>query len=258
MPTLRSAFGVWCRHHRVSQRLTQDALASRAGLTRGYIAAIETGRANPTLDVVSRVAGALDLDAGWRLQPPIIHSDQNVRDITHARCSAYVDRRLRHAGFETAREVEIVHARSHGWIDLLAYEAERATMLIIEVKTRIDDLGALERQVAWYERSALDVARRTGWRPACIMTWLAVLATAEADAMIHANRALFDAAFPGRAAEALRWLGGGGSVLSGRSLVLIDPLSRRKDWLIRTRSDGRRSELPYGSVREAAARLLSQ
>jgi transcriptional regulator with XRE-family HTH domain len=255
MPTLGSAFGVWCRHHRLNQRMTQDALALRAGVTRGYIAAIETGRANPTLDVVSRVAGALDIEVGWRLQPSIVHADPDVRDVVHARCSAYVDRRLRHAGFETAREVEIVHARSHGWIDLLAFEPERATLLIVEVKTRIDDLGALERQVAWYERSALDVAWRVGWRPARIATWLAVLATAEADALILANRALFDVAFPGRAPEVLRWLDGGGSVLPGRSLALIDPLSRRGDWLIRTRIDGRRSELPYGSVRDAAARL---
>lgn len=255
MPDLRSAFGVWCRHHRVNQRLTQDALAERIGVTRGYVAAIEMGRANPTLDVVDRVAQGLDLEVGWRLEPPAIHDQPRVRDVVHACCSSYVDRRMRHAGCKTAREVEIVHARSHGWIDLLAYEPERATLLIVEVKTRIDDLGALERQLAWYERSALDVARRVGWRPTRVVTWLAVLATAEADAIIHANRALFDIAFPGRATEALRWLDGGGSIPSGRSLMLIDPLSRRQDWLIRTRIDGRRSELPYRSVRDAAERM---
>lgn len=255
MSTLRSAFGVWCRHHRVNLRLTQAQLADRVGVTRGYIAGIEMGRANATLEVVSKVAGALDVDIAWRLLPPVIHDASSVRDLVHAGCSAYVDRRLRRSGSQTAREVEIVHSRSHGWIDLLAYRSEGAVLTIVEIKTRIDDLGALERQIAWYERSALEAARSMGWRPTRVATWLLILATTETETVLHSNRALFDAAFPGRAPQALRWLDGGGPIPPRRVVALIDPLSRRRDWLIRTCLDGRRSDLPYRSVREAAERM---
>jgi hypothetical protein len=43
--------------------------------------------------------------------------------------------------------------------------------------------------------------------------------------------------------------------MSGRGLALCDPASRRREWLIRTRLDGRRSELPYRDYADAARRL---
>lgn len=237
--------------------MTQVELADRVGVTRGYVAGIEMGRANPTLDVVAKIAAALDLEVDWLIRPPIIHDADQTGDLVHARCSAYVDHRLRAVGLLTAREVEIIHARSHGWIDLLAFDPDIATLLLVEVKTRLDDLGALERQIGWYERSALAAAHRLGWRPVRVVTWLVVLASAEADAGIHAHRPVFDQAFPVRAHEALRWLADGGLPPLGRVLAMVDPASRRRDWLIRTRSDGRRSEPPYRDLREAAQRLGS-
>lgn len=235
--------------------MTQDELADRVGVTRGYIAGIEMGRANPTLDVVAKVAAALDVEVDWHIRPPVIHAAGQTGDLVHARCSAYVGRRLRAAGLLTVREVEIVHARSHGWVDLLAYDRDTRTLLLVEVKTRLDDLGALERQIGWYERSALDAARRLSWRPSRVVTWLVVLASAEADAGIRAHRSVLDQGFPVRAHEALRWLADGGLPPLGRVLAMVDPASRRRDWLIRTRSDGRRSEPPYRDLREAAERL---
>jgi hypothetical protein len=42
---------------------------------------------------------------------------------------------------------------------------------------------------------------------------------------------------------------------SPRGLALVDPTSRRRDWLLPTRSDGRRSSLPYRDYADAARRL---
>ena len=85
------------------------------------------------------------------------------------------------------REVEVIHGRSHGWIDVLAFDPRTGTLLVIEVKTRIDDLGSIERQLGWYERAARDLARGLGWRPRHIAGWLVGLARAEVDAAIRAN-----------------------------------------------------------------------
>lgn len=44
---------------RLSKKLTQEQLASKVGVKQEYIARLESGSANPTIDTVSRVAGVL-------------------------------------------------------------------------------------------------------------------------------------------------------------------------------------------------------
>jgi putative transcriptional regulator len=44
---------------RRERRLTQEQLAVKAGLTRGYLARLETGRHEPTLTMLQRLAKAL-------------------------------------------------------------------------------------------------------------------------------------------------------------------------------------------------------
>ena len=83
----------------------------------------------------------------------------------------YVDRRLRSAGWLTLREVEVVHGRSHGWIDLLP--DPRTGRLVVEIKTRLDDVGAIERQLGWYRRMAPAIARAQGWEVRQTTGWLA-------------------------------------------------------------------------------------
>jgi hypothetical protein len=166
-----------------------------------------------------------------------------------------VDRRLRALGLETAREVEVVHGRSHGWMDLLAFDRRSGTLLLIEVKTRLDDLGAVERQLDWYERSVRETVRRFGWSPRRVRSWLIVLASEEVEVVVRANRDFFDRAFPERATAMARSLDGppiGDG--SGRGLAMVDPANRGRRWLIRTRADGRRSPARYSDYADAARR----
>lgn len=44
----------------------------------------------------------------------------------------------------------------------------------------------------------------------------------------------------------------------GRGFALIDPSSRRHDWLIRTSLEGRRSKLPYAGYAQALARMTAR
>ena len=253
MPSLLLTLAHRCRQTRTELDLTQQQLADRVGLKRGYIAMIEGGRANPSLKAVERLAYALDMEVDLVIRPTRVVGSPSVRDAVHARCSGHADRRLRSAGLLVAREVEIVHARSHGWMDLLAFEQRSATLVIVEIKTHLDDLGSVERQVGWYERSAFDAARRLGWRPRQVATWL--LETTANDITIQEHRDIFDGAFPVRARVADAWLRSGGSPPIGRAIALIDPASRRDVWLIRTRLDGRRTALPYRNHLDARDRL---
>jgi transcriptional regulator with XRE-family HTH domain len=235
--------------------ITQQALALAAGVSRSLVAEIEAGRANPSLDVVSRLADALGLELEILGRQPLVIGTR-TRDAVHARCSGYTDRRLRAAVWQTAREVEVAGARAHGWIDLLAFDPRTGALLIIEVKTRLDDIGAIERHMAWYERHAIRVARDRGWEPRSVSTWLLLLASDEVDTSVGRYRDALRIAFPRRATDLRIDVLRPEDIPAGsRGLALIDPTSRRRDWLIPTRSDGRRTRLPYRDYADAARRL---
>jgi len=255
-PPARLTLARACRDGRLALGLTQCALAAKVGVARSYIAAIERGRANPSLDVIVHLAAALGLELDLNLRAPIMIGDRRQHDAVHARCSGYVDRRLRTAGWETEAEVAIVDGRWRGWIDLLAFDRRTGTLIVIEIKTVIDDMGALERQVGWYERAARDVARTRGWQPRRVVTWLLVLSTEQNEQALIQNVDVIDRAFPVRPPSMERLLEDpAASLPRGRSIALIDPRRRRRSWLIRPRIDGGRSSMPYRDYREAAASL---
>jgi transcriptional regulator with XRE-family HTH domain len=247
---VRVRFSQACVAARIGLDLTQRQVADRVGVSRSYIAKVERGAAIPDLAMVERIADALGLGLELVVTQPVFPSGPRVHDSVHARCSAYVDRRLRSAGWSTAREVEIVHGRSHGWIDLLAFDPRTGTLLVIEIKTRLDDLGALERQIGWYERMAWDAARRLGWRPRAIRAVVLALASDEVEGVIQAHRELIRLAFPVRA-KGLRATVDRSGLQEGHGLALIDPSSHRRNWIIPTTIDGRRSRLPYRTYADA-------
>jgi len=205
------------------------------------VARIESATVNASMDVVADVAEALVLELDLTARLPFIAGGRQ-RDPVHALMVGYVQRRLETAGWRTAREVEIVHGRSHGFIDLLAFDEATGTLLVIEVKSELDDVGGIERTLAWYEREAWAAARRLGWRPRRAASWLLALATEQAEARIRANRESLGRGFPNRAGRMLAT-----PIPVGRGLALVDPRSRRRDWLIRSQVDGRRKPPPYAN-----------
>lgn len=60
MPSPRVALGV--RELRERLTLSQEAFAHKAGLDRTYVSGVERGRRNPTLDVLYRLADALEVE----------------------------------------------------------------------------------------------------------------------------------------------------------------------------------------------------
>jgi len=58
---LQLRFGVVIRQSRRSLGITQEELAGRAGLHRSYVADVERGARNISIDVIERVAEALNV-----------------------------------------------------------------------------------------------------------------------------------------------------------------------------------------------------
>jgi transcriptional regulator with XRE-family HTH domain len=248
---IRVTFGRACLDVRARLGLSLEEVAPAAGITPSYLARIERGIANPTVDTVQRISDALGIQLFLDVRPPVFLGSRPIRDLVHARCSAYVDRRLRADGWSTSREMALIDGRYRGWIDLLAFDPTTGALLVIEVKTRVEDIGSLERQLGWYERAAPDLALARGWSVRSIRSVVLLLASEEIERALHVNRDVLAVAFPLR-----------GDVLHpievpGRGLALIDPRRRRRDWLIRSRIDGRRSAAPYRDYADAAARLGS-
>ena len=253
---LRVSFARLCRDTRVMLDITQAELAAAVGVSRSRIAEIESGKADASLDLAWAIADRLGPDMHLLTRPPLVH-ERRRGDLVHGRCSGYVDRRSLRAEWLTARELETFAGRAHGWIDLLAYDPRSRTLVIVEIKTRLDDIGAMERQLSWYERDIRRVAGELGWRPRATTSWLLLLASNEVEAQIAMHRELLRRTFPDRA-RAMRRIITREQVEAGhRGLALIDPTSRRRDWLMPTRLDGRRSPVPFSDYADAACRLQS-
>ena len=58
----RTRLGTRLKQWRQARRLTQEQLAEAAGLSYKFIGEIERGRGNPSVDTLSRLSQALDLD----------------------------------------------------------------------------------------------------------------------------------------------------------------------------------------------------
>ena len=237
--------GTIIRDGREVRGLTKSALAERVGISRQMVGSVERGDANPSLETIARLLDGTGVDIDLVVRGSVRIGPRRQGDAAHARCSPHVQRRFESEGWLTAREVRIEQGRYVGWIDLLAFHPPTGTLLIIEIKTEIHDFGDIERSMDWYARGAWDAARRLGWRPKRVGSWLLVLATGAAEERIVANRQAIESAFPLRADAMTTLVADPASGVVGRAVALIDPRSHRRDWLVRTRLDGRRSAAQY-------------
>lgn len=248
------SFGRACRGARIGLDVTQDELAAAVGVTRGYIARIEGGRVNVSVAVMEKIGEALGLGLQLVASQPVFLGQSRPHDVVHAHCAGFISRRLRAAGWQVEAELDVSAGRVHGWVDLVAFHRSSRRLLVIEIKTRLDDLGAMQRQIGWYERHAPDGVGRFGWTPRFSTTWLVCLSSAEVDDRLVAHRAVMDRDFPNRA-PAMLAIVRGEEQASGRGLAMIDPTSRRRDWLQATRIDGRRTRPAYADYADAARRI---
>lgn len=226
---------------------TQAELGARAGMSQSQVCRVERGiLSDLTFETAERLLAAMGARLVISVDAPYLSDRQRQREPAHARCSAHVAKMLRRAGWDVATEVEVGGDRSRGWIDVLAYNPVTGWLLVIEIKTEIHDLGAIERSLNWYEREAMSVARRMGWKPTRSIGCLLLLASSANDERASTNREPMNMGFPVRSRE-LATLVDGEAIppLRGRAVAMIDPLSRRTSWLRPLRQDGRRSPAPY-------------
>ncbi len=236
----------------------QAEFARRAGTSQSTVSRLERGLLDRVdLATIGRVIDAMGSRLDLRVEAPFLADRRRQQDPAHAKCVAYVVRRLMAAGWVAKREVEIGHARSHGWIDVLAYRATDRALLVVEMKTEIEDLGRIERARTWYEREAETAARRLGWAVRSVGGAIVVLDTEATEMRLRLNRDALVQTFPVRPDEVRRFIEFPGVAISrpARAIVAIDPSSRRSQWLRPTILHGRRGAAAYADYAEFMRRL---
>jgi transcriptional regulator with XRE-family HTH domain len=236
---------------------SQEDLGRRAKLSSSMVGKVERAEGDLSLETTAAVLEALGVDVSLDLRAPFLADRRRQLEPAHARCVAFIQRNFERAGWLTAREVEIAHGRSHGWIDLLAFEPRTHALVVNELKTEIEDLGRIERTLAWYERAGWASAHDRGWRPRFVVGCLLVLDTERNHERLQANREALATGFPVRAPALSRWIADSQRPLpaSARALALVDPLRRRTEWLRAAPIDGRRTPAPYADYADFMRQL---
>ena len=249
----RSRFGATIRTGRIARGWTQRQLADRAGVPQSVVSTIETGEGGE-LATLERVCVALGGELRLEAHLPYAGDGSRQLDLGHARCIGTARRLLEASGYDCATEQEVMDGQWRGRIDLLSFDTTMRRLVVVEVKTELLDAGGLERQVDRYARLCLDVARRRGWRVAEVSVAVLVLATAQADAFLLANREVMAGAFPVRGRAAIDCLLER-KPLRGRILLMLDPCRRGRRAVGRSRADGRRTPAPYRDYRAFVAAI---
>ena len=221
--------GLTLRAIRLKAGLSQSELAARAGVSQSTVSRIECGRlGNLPLELIVAVARALQVDlqlvVRWR-GPEL----DRLLDARHARLVGLVDEALLARGWEVELEYSFNRYGDRGSVDVVAWQQDRAAILLVEVKTRLVDIQDLLSSMH-KKRSVVPETWRAqhGMRPSHVGSVLVL-----PDATVHRSAvarqsAIFDLDLPERTSAVGNWLARSESDLRAIWLVREIPTVTRK------------------------------
>jgi hypothetical protein len=152
--------------------------------------------------VVRELGGSLDVAVRW-------HGGDLARVLSarHAMMHEAIARWFRGLpGWIMAAEVSFSVYGERGVIDVLAWHASSRTVLVIELKTEIVDVGGLLAQVDRYRRLAWKIARDRGWQPERVATWVLLAPSRTNSRRLAEHATVIRAAFPDDGRVVSGWL----------------------------------------------------
>ena len=191
---------------RIHRGWRQLDLAGRVRVSQSLIARVERGGAGRvTVDTLERVAAALDARLVVRVDWQGEAADR-LLDADHAALVEEVLSILRGAGWECLPEVTFAAPGERGSIDVLAWHAASATLLVVEVKSVVSDVQGTISTFDRKLRHADSVARAGGWRPARVAALLVIGESRTSRRRVEAHASTFAARFPDRGRTTRRFL----------------------------------------------------
>jgi transcriptional regulator with XRE-family HTH domain len=181
---------------------TQTQLASAAGTTRWFVSEIERARAGRVnLDVVARLVAALSVRVLFQGE-----GLDRLRDRAHARLVDDLVTLLTAAGWEVATEVSFNEYGERGSIDVLAFHPATGSLLVVEVKTVVPDVGGMLMTLDRKVRLASRIAAARGWDVRTVSRLLAFPERRTVRRRVLDHAATFAVGFPSRSAAVRRWI----------------------------------------------------
>jgi transcriptional regulator with XRE-family HTH domain len=201
---VRFGRGIRALRQRIGWR--QDDLAREARVSRSAVGRIERGRADRvTVAALDRVAAALDARVIVRLDWRAEQLDR-LLDAAHSGTVDLVVAFLTGAGWLVATEVSFSIYGERGSIDVLAFHPTTRTLLVVEVKSTVPDVGPMLMTLDRKVRLAPGIARQRGWEVGSVARLLVIRDGATARRRVAALAATFANAFPVQGAAVKRWL----------------------------------------------------
>jgi transcriptional regulator with XRE-family HTH domain len=135
-----------------------------------------------------------------------ISGERPLSDANHAALQNRLAAQLRRAGWLVATETSFNHYGDRGRVDLLAFYPALRILLVVEIKTRIQDVQDMLGRLDVKKRIAPMLARDRGWDAAAIVPAFVVREDRTARRRVAKHAALFTN-FGLRARAARAWLG---------------------------------------------------
>jgi transcriptional regulator with XRE-family HTH domain len=184
----------------------QTDLAAAAGSSQAAISRLERGEGGGlSLAALRRLATALGARLDVRLDWQGGGLDR-LLDRAHADLVERVVRTLRPQGWELVPEASFSVYGERGSIDVLALHPASGVLLVVEVKSVLQDvqgtLMVLDRKVRLADR----ISRDRGWRPRSVARLLVLGARGTNRHRVAEHREIFQVAFPERGTVVKRWL----------------------------------------------------
>ena len=205
-------------HRRLRQRarLTQKAMSAKCGVPRWKIGLLEADAIERLrVDEVERCLAALGAELELRVRYRGAAADRLI-DEAHARLVARILEVLQRAGWEARVEVTFSEWGERGSIDILAWHAGAATLLVVEVKSEIAAIEGTLRPLDVKVRLARDVAiKRFGWRARLVGRVLVLPEDNTARRAVDRHADVLRSALPSTSREIRSWLHQPDSVIAG-------------------------------------------
>ena len=185
------ALGRNLRMVRIKRRARQSDVAVKARISATVVGRHEAGEC-ASISALDRHAAAIGLRLELRLIGRAGEVDR-LSDVEHAAIVEGLAERLREEDWITEPEASFSEYGERGRVDLLAFHPETGTLLLIEVKTLLVELGELFGRVNVKERLVPAIAQARQWRVERVTTVLAVASTSANRAIVRSHATLFGA-----------------------------------------------------------------
>ena len=188
---------------RLRKGWSQRDLGARLGISQSELSRWERAALEePSVPKLERWAALVGAHLSIELQ---VAGERPLHDQRQASIQAKLAATLRAAGWIVDVEVSFNDYGDRGRIDVLAFHPGHGILLVIEVKTRLDDAQDLLGRLDIKRRVAPSLAKERGWPTTVTVPLIAIQDGRTARRRLSDHSALF-ARYPLRARAATAWL----------------------------------------------------